>query len=78
VNIETLIGKIFARIVEIYKEKNRVGFNDLLRNNQQIEIVRVFLALLYLLNRQKIDIIRDPKSNTILITVEEKVDEFKE
>ncbi|MHA2408152.1 MAG: segregation/condensation protein A [Candidatus Ranarchaeia archaeon] len=78
VNIETLIGKIFNRIVELYKERNRVGFNDLLKNKQQIEIVRVFLALLYLLNRQKIDIIRDPKTNTILITVEDKSDELKE
>ncbi|MHA2059340.1 MAG: segregation/condensation protein A [Candidatus Ranarchaeia archaeon] len=78
VNIETLIGKIFNRIVELIKEKNQVGFNDLLRNNRQIEIVRVFLALLYLVNRQKIDIVRDPKTNDILITVEDNPDELKE
>ncbi len=74
VNIETLIEKIFNRIVAIYHEKRKVGFNDLIKSHEQIEIVRVFLALLYLVNRQQIDILRDPKTNTILITVEVEPD----
>ncbi|MCK5344613.1 MAG: hypothetical protein KAR20_14465, partial [Candidatus Heimdallarchaeota archaeon] len=47
-NIDTLISRVYERILQLSNDMSTIPFDTIPRNKKRIEIVRVFLSLLYL------------------------------
>ncbi len=66
-NIDTLISRVYERILALSQETSEIPFENILRNKKRIELVRVFLSILYLLSREQIDIIQTDNEGTLMV-----------
>jgi chromatin segregation and condensation protein Rec8/ScpA/Scc1 (kleisin family) len=67
--IEDRADELFIRLKSTYKEKLPLSFFDLVSFDDPIEVVRVFMMLLFLAQRDKIDLYQDEQETDILVNV---------
>jgi segregation and condensation protein A len=62
---------LHAQLIEASFESNPISFADFVHGMSQIDIIRVFLSLLFLLGEGKISILQDMQFGDIMIWVQE-------
>ncbi|MHA1712780.1 MAG: hypothetical protein ACTSW4_01860 [Candidatus Ranarchaeia archaeon] len=68
-NIDTLISRVYERILQLSHEMPEIPFDTIPRNRKRIEIVRVFLSLLYLLSREQIEVFQEEADGKIIVSL---------
>jgi segregation and condensation protein A len=75
VELTKSMKQVYAQLREASQDNNKISFSNFVQGMSHIEIVRVFLSLLYLISDGKILISQDQQFGDIMIWVQEPLSE---
>jgi len=70
-HIEENIQDFYAELIKLSTRRSPLSFKDLVKNQSLLEVVRVFIMLLFLANEKKILVTQDEERSDILIRLGE-------
>jgi segregation and condensation protein A len=70
-HIEENIQDFYAELIKLSTRRSPLSFKDLVKNQSLLEVVRVFIMLLFLANEKKILLTQDEEGSDILVRLGE-------
>lgn len=70
-HIEENIQDFYAELIKLSTKRSPLSFKDLVKNQSLLEVVRVFIMLLFLANEKKILLTQDEEGSDILVRLGE-------
>ena len=70
-HIEENIQDFYAELIKLSTRRSPLSFKDLVKNQSLLEVVRVFIMLLFLANEKKILLAQDEEGSDILVRLGE-------